>query len=107
MTVIVPHNTTPEKAIASIDRSATTLFEGSGGSAVQLTKQTKSWNGRVMSFSVTAKVGFISVPISGTVAVDDVNVTVQCELPPLVNKFVGEDKVRARVEERVRGMLAA
>ncbi len=107
MTVIVPHNTTAEKAIAAIDRSATSLFDGSGGSAVQITDQKKSWNGPVMTFSLTARVGFISVPLSGTIAVDDVNVTVQCELPGIVGKFIGEDKVRAGVESQIRGILSA
>jgi hypothetical protein len=47
------------------------------------------------------------VPISGTVSVDDVNVTVQCELPALVNKFIGEEKVRTGIEGKIRGMLSA
>lgn len=107
MMVIVAHHTTAEKAIAEIDRGANSLFEGSTGATVQLTDQKKNWNGRVMSFSVTARAGFISVPLSGTVAVDDVNVTVQCELPGIVNKFVGEDKIRAGVEGKIRGILSA
>ena len=56
-----------------------------------------------MDFSLTARVGFISVPISGTVVVDDVNVTVNCELPALVKQFIGEDKIRAGLDRRVRG----
>ncbi len=107
MTVIVPHRTTPEKAIQTIDHTWNQLFEGIGGAPVQLTDQTKNWNGRTMSFSVTARVGFIAVPISGTVAVDDTNVTIQCELPALVNKFIGEEKVRAGLEGKIRGMLSA
>lgn len=105
MTIIVPHRTTAAKAIAMVDRSANTLFEGVGGSPVELVDRKKNWNGQVMDFSLTARVGFISVPISGTVAVDDVNVTVQCQLPALVNQFIGEDKIRASVDSRIRGLL--
>jgi hypothetical protein len=101
----VPHRTTAEKAIATVDRSANTLFEGVGGSPVELVDRRKSWNGPVMDFSLTARVGFISVPIAGTVAVDDVNVTVQCELPGIVNQFIGEDKIRAGVDRKIRAML--
>jgi hypothetical protein len=50
--------------------------------------------------------GFVSLPIAGTVAVDDVNVTVNIDLPPVVKSFVGEEKVRAIVDENVRAMLA-
>lgn len=107
MTVIVPHGATPEKAIATIDHSWDRLFEGIGGAPVQLTDEKKSWSGRTMSFSLTARVGFIALPISGTVSVDDTNVTIQCELPGIVSKFIGEDKVRAGIEGRIRGLLKA
>jgi hypothetical protein len=60
-----------------------------------------------MDFSLTARAGFISVPISGVVVVDEVNVTVHCELPALVKQFVGEDKISSSVERKVRGMLGA
>jgi hypothetical protein len=106
MIIIVPHHTTAEKAIAAIDKSADKLFEGAG-SAVELTDRKKSWNGPVMDFSLKARVGFISVPLSGTVTVDDVNVTVRCELPAMVNKFVGEEKIRDVVDKKVRGIVAA
>ena len=107
MTVIVPHHTTVEKAMATVDRSSNDLFDIAGSSMVELADKKKSWNGRLMDFSLTARLGFISVPISGTVAVDDVNVTMQCELPKLVNQFIGEDKVRAGIEQKVRGMLTS
>lgn len=107
MTVIVPHNTTAEKAIAAIDASANRLFEGAAGSSVQLTDQKKSWNGRVMDFSLVARLGFVAVPLSGTIAVDDVNVTVQCEPPAIVARLLGDDKFRAGIEGKIRGMLPA
>jgi hypothetical protein len=103
--VIVPHNTTVEQAIVIVDRSADDLFEGAGGGAVELAERKKGWNGPLMDFSLTARVGFISMPISGTVVVDEICVTVHCELPALVKTFVGEDRIRASVERKVRVML--
>ena len=105
MTVVIPHGKTKEEAIHVVDSHVDQLFDIPGGGAVQLRDQKKSWNGSTMDFSLTASLGFISLPISGTVLVDDTNVTVQCELPPMVSKFIGEDKVRAGIEGRVRGML--
>jgi hypothetical protein len=58
-----------------------------------------------MEFSLTARVGFISMPIAGTVVIDEINVVVHCELPTLVKTFVGEDRIRSSVERKVRGML--
>ncbi|MDP9052754.1 MAG: hypothetical protein M3N93_00395, partial [Acidobacteriota bacterium] len=104
MTIIVPHKTTAEKAIAMVDRSADALFEGAAPGAVELTDRKKSWKGPIMDFSLTARVGFISLPIAGTVAVDAANVTVNCELPALVKNFIGEDRIRSTVEGKVRAL---
>ncbi len=105
MTIIIPHGTTTEKAITLVDDSANSLFESTAGPHVQLTDKTRSWNGPMMDFSVTARVGFIAVPISGTILVDATNVTVNCQLPALVNQFIGEEKIRAGIDRRVRAML--
>ncbi len=105
MTVTVPHHTTVESASGIVDRSADNLFEDVAGGLVELVDRKHAWNGPRMDFSLTAQAGFVSVPISGTIVVDEVNVTVHCELPAVVQKFVGEDKVQASVERRVRGML--
>lgn len=105
MKVVVPHHTTVEQAIAIVDRSADNLFEGAGGGSVELVDRKKDWKGHLMEFSLTARAGFISVPISGNILVDQVNVTIDCELPGLVKTFVGEDKIRDGIERKVRGML--
>jgi hypothetical protein len=105
--IIVPHRTTVDEAIVMVDRSSDALFEGAGGPAVELVERKRSWNESQMNFSLIARVGFISVPISGTVLVDAVNVTVHCELPALVKTFIGEDKIRAGIESKVRGVLRA
>jgi hypothetical protein len=105
MTVTVPHRTTVEAAMGLVDRSTNDLFDGVAGKSVELVDRKTNWNGRRMDFSLTAQAGFISVPISGAVVVDEVNVTVHCELPELVKKFVGEDKMRGGIEQKMRGLL--
>ena len=107
MTIVIPHGTTAEKAKTIVDNSANSLFESTAGPHVELVDKTRSWNGPTMDFSLTAKVGFISVPISGTIVVDATNVTVNCPLPALVNQFIGEEKIRAGLESRIRAMLAS
>ena len=107
MTVIVAHNTTVEAAMGIVDRSAYDLFEGVAGESVELVDRKKDWNGRQMDFSLTARAGFISVPIAGMVVVDEVSVTVHCELPALVKTYVGEEKVRGSIERKMRGLLGA
>jgi hypothetical protein len=59
-----------------------------------------------MRFSFTGKMGYISVPLAGTIDVNDANVVVDMDLPPMVKTFVGEEKIRRLVETNVREMLA-
>jgi len=106
MTVIVPHKKTKEQAMAQVDQASTELFAGVATGPVKLTDQKKNWQGSTMSFSVTGKMGFISVPLSGTVLVDDTNVTIECDLPPIVKNFIGEGAVRTGIEQKVKGLLA-
>lgn len=105
MKVVVHHGRTVNEAIDIVDRSADHLFDYASGGAVELTDRKKDWDGPRMDFSLTARVGFIALPIEGVVVIDEIAVTVDCELPQLVKMFVGEDKIRAGVEKKVRGML--
>ncbi len=104
MKVVVPHHSTPDKAIARVDKSTLDLFDF-GSKAVEFVDQKKTWTGPRMDFSMAAKVGFISLPISGNVLVDDVNVTIEVELPAMAKNFIGEDKIRGTVEQKIRGLL--
>jgi hypothetical protein len=60
-----------------------------------------------MEFSFTGKVGYISVPLAGTIDVNDENVVVNMDLPPVVKTFVGEQKIHRIVETNIREMLTA
>jgi hypothetical protein len=105
VTVIVPHDSTQQAAIETLDGAANKMLTGAGNASVKIVDQKKSWDGPKMNFSFTGKVGFISVPLTGTVTVDDTNVTLECELPAMVKNFVGEDKARAMVEERLKALI--
>jgi hypothetical protein len=102
---VIAHKTTKDRAIALVDRSSGELFDF-GSKHVALVDQTKSWNGNVMTFSMTAKAGFIALPLAGTVTVDDVNVVIDCDLPALVKQFIGEDKLKADIERHLTTLLA-
>src|SRR5579859_6334968 len=98
MRAVISHGTSREKAIETVDRSSSDLFDF-GSKSVLLTEQKKSWRGPVMEFSLVAKAGFITLPLAGTVTVDDTNVTIECELPALVKNFIGEEKLRGGIEK--------
>jgi hypothetical protein len=105
VTVVVPHHTTVDDAIGKVDRSSNGLFDDVGRGMVDLVDRRQSWNGPSMDFSLTARVGFIALPISGTVVIDEINVTLHCELPALAKNFLGEEKIQADLDRRVRAML--
>jgi hypothetical protein len=103
MTVTVPHNITVEEAIVMIDRSLTEIFDTPG--SVELVERLRRWDGPQLDFALTARVGFISLPIEGQVQIDEEAVTVHCVLPQLARTFLGEEKIRAGVEDKVRRIL--
>jgi len=105
MTVIFPHHRTKAEAISIIDKGSSDLFSGVVGSGVELADQKKEWNGSTMNFSFTGRLGFVSVPITGAISVDDVNAVVVCNLPPMVQNFIGEDKVSASIEKQLQRLL--
>ena len=105
MTLIVPHNRTREAAIAHIDHGADQLFSGAAGGVVEIVDQKKEWNGSTMNFSFAGKLGVVSIPVSGTLDVDDTNVTVRCDLPPVVKNFIGEEKISGGIEKQLRRLL--
>lgn len=104
MILIVPHYKTREEAMARIAADED-LFAGAAGGSVQILDQRREWQGSTMAYSFVGRLGFISVPMSGTVEVDDVNVTVRSELPPMVVSFIGEEKVAAGIEKQLRRVL--
>ena len=102
--VVVAHHSTQQVVISRLDRESDKLLVG-GIKNIQIVDPKKTWAGSVLSISLTGKLGFISVPLAGTVTVDDTNVTVECELPAMVKNFLGEEKIRKMVEENVRGLV--
>jgi hypothetical protein len=107
MTVIIPHHKTRQEVVNTLDSAVTQLFQHPQMGSVEIVDPKKEWSDSTMTFSVTGKMGFIKVPLSGTVAVDDQNVTVTCDLPSMVKNFVGEDKVRAGITEKVTELIQA
>lgn len=105
MKVTVEHHSTRENAMQKLDLASDKLMAIEIRN-VEIADQKKSWSGSVMNFSLTGKMGFISLPLAGTVTVDDTNVTLDCELPSLIRNTMGEEKVRAAVEQNIRALVS-
>jgi hypothetical protein len=106
MKVTINHKKTQADAIQLVDKGANGLFAGAAGSAVEITDPTREWVGPVMHFSFTARFGFIAMPLNGTIDVSaDNTAVVECELPSMVDKFLGDGKVQSVIEKKVQLLL--
>jgi hypothetical protein len=104
MRVTISHNRTKQEIIASVDRSFDELFQGASGLPVKVMVNQRSWQGDVLTFALTAKLGLISTPIKGTVEVTDKDLTVDADLG-MLNNFISDKAATEMVGTRLKGLL--
>jgi hypothetical protein len=102
--ISISHNRTKEEVVQSVDRSFNDLFKEAGGLPVKLTVDHRSWQGSTMTFALTAKMGFMSTPIKGTVEVTDRDVIVDADLG-MLGRFVNEKTAQQVLGSRMKGLL--
>lgn len=99
------HHLGKAEAVRKIDRFLEDLVRHPPAGA-RVSDAHKQWDGNgAMSFSFRVSKGFLSTSISGTLEVSDRDVVLQGTVPPLVATLVGEEKIRAVVEERMDEVL--
>ena len=103
MRVTISHNKTQAEVIKSVDRSIDEVFKGLAVGPIEVVNPQKSWDGSTMTFTLTAKMGFMHAPIKGTVLVTDKDVTIDADLGFLENLIT--PKAKAELETRVKGLL--
>lgn len=104
MRITVAHNKGRQQMIQLVDRAFDDVFKGVAQVPITITGQQKSWQGSVMTFSLVAKMGFLSNPISGTVEVTDSEVTLDADVGMLAKLFPVE-KMQTALQTRLRGLL--
>lgn len=104
MRITISHNRTKAQIMETVDRSFNDMFQGIAGLPVRLVLEQKSWQGSILSFAVTAKLGLLSTPIKGTVEVTDQDVTVDADLG-MLNRFVSEKSAQEMIGNRIKGLL--
>jgi hypothetical protein len=103
MRITIAHNKPKQEVVDSIDRGFDDVFRMEG-LPVKLVMEQKSWQGSTMTFALNAKIGFMSSPIKGTIAVTDRDVTIDADLG-MFERFVSEDKAREVLSTRFKGLL--
>jgi hypothetical protein len=104
MRITISHNRSKAEIIETVDRSFNEMFQDIAGLPLRLVVEQRSWQGSILSFSLTAKLGFISTPIKGTVEVTDHDLTVDVDLGTL-KRLVPEKTVREVIGSRIKGLL--
>lgn len=104
MRITVSHNRKKEDVIQTVDRSFNDLFQGIGALPVQLVQEHKSWQGSILTFALTAKMGLLSTPIKGTVEVTDRDITIDADLG-ILERMIPAKKAQAVLTDHVRGLL--
>lgn len=89
----------------SVDRSFDDLFRGIGMIPLQLVDEHRSWRGSTLTFSLSAKMGFVSTPIKGTIEVTDRDITIDADLG-LFERLIPSTQAREAITSRVRGLLS-
>jgi hypothetical protein len=103
MRITIAHNKPKQEVVDSIDRGFDDIFRMEG-LPVKLVMEQKNWQGSTMTFALNAKIGFMSSPIKGTIAVTDRDVTIDADLG-MFERFVSEDKAREVLSTRFKGLL--
>jgi hypothetical protein len=105
MRITVSHNKSKDAVIRSVDRSFDDLFRGVSTVPIQFVEERRSWQGSTLNFLVSAKMGFVSTPIKGTIEVTDTDVTIDADLG-LLERLIPATKAKAAITNRIRGLLA-
>ena len=105
MRVTVSHNKGRHAAALLVHEYSDQLLAGAASGPVEITDIQKQWDNYTMWFSLVGRMGVFSAPVRGFVDVTEKDVTVDIELPGMLKHFVPEDKARAQVEARIKGLL--
>ena len=69
---------TRAEVIQTLDKGIDGLFAGAVGSSIAIANSKKEWIGSTMHFSFMSRMGFIALPINGTIYADDSNAILYC-----------------------------
>jgi hypothetical protein len=102
--ITVSHNKPKDEVKRAVDRSLNDLLGLGGSLPVQFVNGERNWQADTLTFSCTAKMGFISTGIKGTVEVTDKDLTLDADLG-MFEKLLASKGTRSTIESKVRALL--
>jgi hypothetical protein len=104
MRITVSHTKSKQEVMRAVDRSFDDLFRDIGIIPIRFVEERRSWKGSTLTFSISAKMGFVSTPMTGTIEVTDRDLTIDADLG-IFERLIPAAKTRASITNRVRGLL--
>jgi hypothetical protein len=105
MRVTVSHNKTQQEAMRAVDQAADDVLRGMASGPLQIVDQTKSWKGNILHFTVKGRMAVFAATAVGTIEVTDKEVIIDVDLPGILTKMIPEEKIRAGIQTKVKGLL--
>ena len=102
-----PHALGEAAAIQKIDAFVEGLLQRPLPAGVTVTSPQKQWTGNRMDFSFKASRGFLGATIRGAVVVTDRTVAVDVDVPAMIGKLMGEDRIRQAAVQQLDSLLRA
>jgi hypothetical protein len=103
MRITIAHNKPKQEVVDSIDRGFDDVFQMQG-LPLKLMMEQKSWQGSTLTFALSAKMGFMSSPIKGTIDVTDRDLTIDADLG-MFERLVPQEKAREVLTTKFKGLL--
>ncbi len=106
MRIIISHHKSREETARIVDETLGKLLQTEIPRPFRMAEMRKQWTDATLNFQTAVLLGPLRMPIHGVVEVTDDQVIIDIELPPLLGKFIPENKLREAVEARIRGQLS-
>jgi hypothetical protein len=104
MRITISHNHTKAEVRESVDRTFNEIFQGLAGLPLQVLVQQRSWQGDVLNFTLSAKMGPLNTPIKGTIEVTDRDLTMDVDWG-ILNRLIPEKAASEVIGKRIKGLL--
>jgi hypothetical protein len=103
--ITIEHHRTREEAIAEVNKAMQRLETFTPPPPFSMQGFQRSWTGSELTFTVNVGFAGVKSPVEGEVWVTEKDLTIDCKLPAFLTSLVPEEKLRAGVESKVRGLL--
>jgi hypothetical protein len=104
MRITVSHDKGKEEAMRIVDGALNQVLGPLFAGFIQMRDVEKQWQGNRLLFSLRAGLGVISVPVKGWILVTDTDITIDVDMPQVLEKLVPE-RCRSDVQGAIRGLL--